>query len=47
LARQSRERERQLPFTRATGVLMMAIGVLAIWFPRLLAGLRAATMPRM
>jgi predicted metal-binding membrane protein len=34
-------------FGQAVGVLLVAVGVLAIWFPWLLAGLRAAGMPRM
>jgi predicted metal-binding membrane protein len=35
------------PFGQAVGVLLAAIGVLAIWFPWLLPGLHASTMPPM
>jgi predicted metal-binding membrane protein len=35
------------PFSRATGVVLIAVGVLAIWLPWLLPGLHAATMPGM
>jgi predicted metal-binding membrane protein len=35
------------PFGRAVGVLLIATGVLAIWFPWLLPGLHAAPMPAM
>lgn len=35
------------PFGQAVGVLLMAIGVLAIWFPWLLPALHAAAMPTM
>jgi predicted metal-binding membrane protein len=35
------------PFGHAVGVALVAIGVLAIWFPWLLPGLHAAAMPRM
>jgi predicted metal-binding membrane protein len=34
-------------FGQAVGVLLVAVGVLAIWFPWLLAGLHASGMPRM
>jgi predicted metal-binding membrane protein len=34
------------PFGRATGIVLAAIGVLAIWFPWLLPGLHAG-MPTM
>jgi predicted metal-binding membrane protein len=35
------------PFGRAVGVVLVAVGVLAIWFPWLLPGLHAAGMPAM
>jgi predicted metal-binding membrane protein len=35
------------PFGQAVGVLVVAIGVLAIWYPSLLPGLHLAGMPRM
>ena len=35
------------PFGRAVGVVLVAIGILAIWFPWLLPGLHVATMPAM
>jgi predicted metal-binding membrane protein len=35
------------PFGQAIGVLMVAIGVLAIWFPWLLPGLHVSVMPAM
>ena len=35
------------PFARAVGVALVAIGVLAIWFPWLLPGLHASGMPPM
>ena len=35
------------PFGQALGVVLVAIGVLAIWFPWLLPGLRASAMPAM
>jgi predicted metal-binding membrane protein len=35
------------PFGQAVGVVLVAIGVLAIWFPWLLPGLHAAGMPAM
>ena len=35
------------PFGQAVGVLLVAIGVLAIWFPWLLPGLHASAMPAM
>lgn len=35
------------PFGQAVGVALVAIGLLAIWFPWLLPGLRAAPMPMM
>jgi predicted metal-binding membrane protein len=35
------------PFGQAVGVLLVATGVLAIWFPWLLPGLHAAAMPAM
>ena len=35
------------PFAQAVGVALMAIGVLAIWFPWLLPGLHASGMPSM
>jgi len=35
------------PFGQAVGVALVAIGVLAIWFPWLLPGLHAAAMPAM
>lgn len=35
------------PFARAVGVLLVAIGVLAIWFPWLLPGLHLTGMPPM
>ena len=35
------------PFGQATGVVLAAIGVLAIWFPWLLPGLHASGMPTM
>jgi predicted metal-binding membrane protein len=35
------------PFARAVGVVLVAIGVLAIWFPWLLPGLHASGMPPM
>jgi hypothetical protein len=34
-------------FGQATGIVLIAAGVLAIWFPWLLPGLHAATMPMM
>lgn len=33
------------PFAQAVGVLLVVVGVLAIWFPWLLPGLHAAAMP--
>jgi predicted metal-binding membrane protein len=35
------------PFGQAVGVALVAIGVLAIWFPWLLPGLHASAMPTM
>jgi predicted metal-binding membrane protein len=35
------------PFGQAAGVLLVAIGVLAIWFPSLLPGLDVSGMPTM
>jgi predicted metal-binding membrane protein len=35
------------PFGQGVGVVLVAIGVLAIWFPWLLPGLRASGMPAM
>jgi predicted metal-binding membrane protein len=35
------------PFGRAAGILLVATGVLAIWFPWLLPGLHASPMPAM
>jgi predicted metal-binding membrane protein len=35
------------PFAQAVGVALMAIGVLALWFPWLLPGLHASGMPSM
>jgi len=35
------------PFGQATGIVLAAIGVLAIWFPWLLPGLHATGMPAM
>jgi predicted metal-binding membrane protein len=35
------------PFGRAIGVVLVAIGVLAIWFPWLLPGLHVSNMPAM
>ena len=35
------------PFGQAVGVVLVAVGVLAIWFPWLLPGLYAAPMPTM
>ncbi len=35
------------PFGKAVGVVLIAVGVLAIWFPWLLPGLHAAAMPAM
>jgi predicted metal-binding membrane protein len=35
------------PFGQAAGVVLVAVGVLAIWFPWLLPGLHAAAMPVM
>lgn len=35
------------PFGLAVGVVLAAIGVLAIWFPWLLPGLRVSGMPAM
>jgi len=35
------------PFGKAVGVVLIAAGVLAIWFPWLLPGLHAAAMPAM
>ena len=35
------------PFGQAAGVLLVAIGVLAIWFPWLLPGLHVSAMPAM
>jgi predicted metal-binding membrane protein len=35
------------PFGQAVGVLLVAIGALAIWFPWLLPGLHASGMPAM
>lgn len=35
------------PFGQAAGLALVAIGVLAIWFPSLLPGLHAAIMPTM
>jgi hypothetical protein len=33
------------PFGRAVGVVLVVVGVLAIWYPWLLPGLHAAGMP--
>jgi predicted metal-binding membrane protein len=35
------------PFARAVGVVLVVVGVLAIWFPWLLPGLHVASMPAM
>jgi predicted metal-binding membrane protein len=35
------------PFARAVGVVLAAVGILAIWFPWLLPGLHASVMPPM
>jgi predicted metal-binding membrane protein len=35
------------PFGRAVGVVLLAVGVLAVWFPWLLPGLHAVAMPAM
>ena len=35
------------PFGRAVGALLVATGVLAIWFPWLLPGLHVSGMPAM
>jgi len=35
------------PFGQAVGVLLVAVGVLAVWFPWLLPGLHASAMPGM
>lgn len=35
------------PFSQAVGVLLVAVGVLAIWFPWLLPGLHVSGMPMM
>jgi predicted metal-binding membrane protein len=35
------------PFGQAVGVLLVAAGVLAIWFPWLLPGLHVSAMPTM
>jgi hypothetical protein len=35
------------PFAQATGVVLVAIGVLASWFPWLLPGLHHSVMPAM
>jgi len=35
------------PFGQAVGVVLVAVGVLAIWFPWLLPGLHASAMPAM
>ena len=35
------------PFGQAVGVVLVAVGILAIWFPALLPGLHASMMPRM
>jgi predicted metal-binding membrane protein len=35
------------PFGQAVGALLVAIGVLAIWFPWLLPGLHVSVMPAM
>jgi hypothetical protein len=35
------------PFGQAVGVVLVAAGVLAIWFPWLLPGLHVAAMPAM
>jgi predicted metal-binding membrane protein len=35
------------PFGQAVGVLLVAVGVLAIWFPWLLPGLHVSAMPTM
>ena len=35
------------PFGQATGVVLVAIGVLAVWFPWLLPGLHVSPMPAM
>jgi len=35
------------PFGQAAGIVLVAIGVLAIWFPWLLPGLHASGMPTM
>ena len=34
-------------FAQAVGVVLVAVGVLAIWFPWLLPGLHASVMPPM
>jgi predicted metal-binding membrane protein len=35
------------PFAQAVGVVLVAIGVLAVWFPWLLPGLHNSGMPAM
>jgi hypothetical protein len=35
------------PFGQAIGVLLVTVGVLAIWFPWLLPGLHVSAMPTM
>ena len=35
------------PFGQAVGMLLVAVGILAIWFPWLIPGLHAAAMPAM
>jgi predicted metal-binding membrane protein len=35
------------PFGQAAGIVLIAVGVLAIWFPWLLPGLHASAMPTM
>ena len=35
------------PFGQAVGVVLVTVGVLAIWFPWLLPGLHASAMPAM
>ena len=35
------------PFGQAVGLVLVAVGVLAIWFPWLLPGLHASAMPVM
>jgi len=35
------------PFGQAVGMLLVAVGILAIWFPWLIPGLHVAAMPAM